>query len=42
MKWGRGAAAALLRMSSLTREELESMDMTEEFAVEWAEMYEDE
>ena len=30
------------RMNVITREELESIDMMEELAVEWAEMYEDE
>ena len=39
MKWGTGEAAALARMQSLSRDELESMEVTPEMAREWSDFY---
>jgi hypothetical protein len=39
MRWGTGEAAALRRVETVTREELQSMGMTEELALQWAAFY---
>jgi hypothetical protein len=41
MKWGTGEAAALERMSIITRVELQSIGMDFEMATQWAEFYAD-
>jgi Domain of unknown function (DUF4951) len=42
MKWGSGEDAALGRVLSLTKDDLESIDVTLEMALEWADFYDNE
>jgi hypothetical protein len=39
MKWGTGESAALRRMQALSREELQSMEVTVGMAREWSDFY---